>query len=91
MMENILSKELLDRCIKFFSCEVGARKPSYIYYKTFLDMYPEFKNCLYVDDNVDNIMTALKFGFKAKQFCLSEIKKNNDSIEENIKEILKLL
>lgn len=61
---------VLNDPIMFFSCEVGARKPSYLYYKTFLDMHPEFKGCLYVDDRKDNLKTGDKFGFKSRLFSL---------------------
>jgi FMN phosphatase YigB (HAD superfamily) len=73
LMRHILTPTIYDRSIKFFSCEAGARKPNFIYYKTFLDMYPEFKNCLYLDDRIENVEAGQKFGFNAMRFALDKI------------------
>lgn len=70
MMREVLTKEVFDSSVKFFSCEVGARKPSYLYYKLFLDMNPEFKGCVYLDDRIENIESGFKFGFNARHFVL---------------------
>ncbi len=56
--------------IKHYSCEVGARKPSLLYFQSFLSLYPEFKNCLYIDDLLDNLETGQKLGFKTLHFDL---------------------
>ena len=87
LMSNILSKDVYDNVIKFFSYEVGARKPSLLYYKTFLDVHPEFAGCLYIDDREENVDAGKKIGFKAVQFDL------NKAImpEEAIGKILKLI
>lgn len=66
----------LDKTIQFFSCEVGARKPSLLYYQTFLSVYPQFKGCVYVDDLDANLETGNKFGLKSTKFCLSDYKKS---------------
>jgi FMN phosphatase YigB (HAD superfamily) len=63
---------LFDECIKHFSCEVGARKPSFIYYQSFLSMNPEFKGCVYVDDRKENLIAGEKMGFKPFHFSLKE-------------------
>jgi len=63
--------EALGDCIKHFSCFVGARKPSALYYQSFLMQYPEFKGCLYIDDIQENLNMGKKFGFDAQQFDLS--------------------
>lgn len=68
---------LFDDCVHFFSCEVGARKPSLLYYQTFLSMYPEFKECVYLDDLDDNIKSGKSFGLNAHKFVLSDFKKSN--------------
>jgi FMN phosphatase YigB (HAD superfamily) len=58
--------------IKYFSCDVGVRKPSLIYYKSFLQMYPEWNGCLYIDDIQENLDVAKQFGFKTYRFALDE-------------------
>lgn len=58
--------------IKHFSCEVGARKPSKLFYQSFLWEHPEFKGCLYVDDIQTNLDAGAKMGFKPFHFSLRE-------------------
>jgi FMN phosphatase YigB (HAD superfamily) len=56
--------------IKHFSCYVGARKPSMVYYQSFLMQYPKFKGCLYVDDLQENLNASEQFGFKTFHMSL---------------------
>lgn len=65
------------KSIQFFSCEVGARKPNYLYYKTFLEMYPQFKDAVYIDDLDINLNIGRQFGLTSVRFSLIEYKKNN--------------
>lgn len=65
----------LGNVIEFFSCEVGARKPNLLYYQSFLSMYPQFKECIYLDDLDANLAIGTKFGLKAIKFVLSDYKK----------------
>lgn len=74
---------VIDNCCKFFSCNVGARKPSYVYFNTFLNMYPKFHGALYIDDRDDNLETGKLFGFKSVKFDL-----NHDHVSK-LKEIVK--
>lgn len=74
VMPELLTKDVYGHSIKFFSCHVGARKPSHLYYKTFLDIYPEFKGCLYLDDRLENIETGANFGFNVRHFALDSFK-----------------
>lgn len=69
-MEKVLTKEIYEGTTHFFSCEVGLRKPNHLYYKTFLDMYPEFRECLYLDDKMENVVAGNKFGFNSRHFAL---------------------
>lgn len=72
VMKTMLSKGgLYSDSIKHFSCAVGARKPSYLYYQSFLSMYPEFKGCFYVDDLQKNIEAGALLGFKCYKFDLA--------------------
>jgi FMN phosphatase YigB (HAD superfamily) len=59
--------------IKFFSCHVGARKPSLLYYHTFLQCYPSWRGCPYVDDLQENLESSKKFDFVTHRFALDEI------------------
>jgi FMN phosphatase YigB (HAD superfamily) len=81
VIRSIISPQIFDNCIKFFSCDVGARKPSYLYYKTFLDMYPSFNGCVYVDDRPENIETGINFGLQGCLFDLETFKSKEDMHE----------
>lgn len=71
MMEEKLAHDgFFPGAIKHFSCSVGARKPSAIYYQSFLLQYPDFKGCLYVDDLHENLAASRAFGFKTFHFTL---------------------
>jgi len=63
MEEKLKHGEFFPGAIKHFSCFVGARKPSTIFYQSFLLQYPKFKNCLYIDDLQENLNSAKAFGF----------------------------
>jgi FMN phosphatase YigB (HAD superfamily) len=58
--------------IKHFSCHVGARKPSMVYYQSFLWQHPQFRGCLYVDDLMDNLNASRQFGFRTFHLSLQE-------------------
>jgi FMN phosphatase YigB (HAD superfamily) len=79
-----------DLYIKFLSCEVGAQKPTLLYYKTFLDMHPEFKGCLYVDDRQENLDMGKQFGFQGFHFDLDQLK-TTPNIAKKLNEIKDLL
>lgn len=90
---------LIPKSINFFSCYVGARKPSLLYYHTFLQLHPEFWGCPYIDDLQENLDAGKQFGFQTYRFCLDEIfiheSKNDqnyyyDKLEESILEQPKL-
>lgn len=73
MMEEKLAHDgFFPGAIKHFSCFVGARKPSTIFYQSFLLQYPEFTGCLYVDDLQENLNASLPFKFKTFRFNLEE-------------------
>lgn len=60
--------------IKHFSCFVGARKPTLLYYQSFLQQFPQFKNAVYVDDLKENLNTGSMMGLKPMHFTLEEKK-----------------
>lgn len=73
MMNEILShKSFYPNTVRHYSCYVGARKPSSLFYQSFLLQYPKFQGCLYVDDLVENLEAGAKFGFIPFHFDLKE-------------------
>lgn len=82
LMEKVLEYNgFFQNSIKHFSCAVGARKPTAIYYQSFLMQYPEFKGCVYIDDLQENLNASKKFGFKTHRFSLEDI--SNDNVLSN--------
>lgn len=71
MKEKLKHDGFLADSVKHFSCDVGARKPSSIYYQSFLLQYPNFQGCLYIDDLDENLEVGAKFGFKPFKFDLT--------------------
>lgn len=87
LMEKVLSHNgFFKNSIKHFSCEVGARKPSKLYYQSFLWEHPEFRGCVYVDDVEANLATGQKFGFLPYHFDLSKM-----IIQDELPEIEKMI
>jgi len=78
---------ILDTAIKYFSCEVGSRKPQSLYFQSFLDRYPRFINSVYVDDRQENLDASVPYGFIPVRLDLStmsdlEIESRLDAIEK---------
>lgn len=72
--EKLQHNGFFEGAIKHFSCFIGARKPSLIYYQSFLLMHPEYKGCLYVDDLQENLNASKAFEFKTFHFTLEDPK-----------------
>lgn len=89
MKDKLSHGNLYSKAIKHFSCFVGARKPSSIYYQSFLLQYPEFYGCLYVDDLKENLEMGAKFNFVPFHFDLNEenFKSKFEEIERHIIDI----
>ncbi len=85
--EKMASGGFFDKSIKHFSCFVGARKPTSIYYQSFLQQYPDFKGCLYVDDLQVNLDASKAFGFQTFRLALDEPDASDKirELEEKIK------
>jgi HAD superfamily hydrolase (TIGR01509 family) len=64
--------QAIRKCIKHFSFQVGARKPTKLFFQSFLLEYPGFDGCLFVDDLDENVAAARKAGLNAQQFCLDK-------------------
>lgn len=61
--------------VEHYSCEVGARKPTKIYFQSFLQERPDFRSHWYIDDLSANLAMGEKLGFKTLHFSLEENKK----------------
>src|ERR1700722_11116566 len=90
IMSLVLTREVFDNSTRFFSCEVGARKPSYVYYKTFLEMHPEFRGCVYVDDRIENVEVGTKMGLAGVHFVLDQFCSDKD-LADGVEKIKKLV
>jgi hypothetical protein len=74
------------KSVRHFSCFVGARKPSALFYQSFLWEYPEFKGSLYVDDLQENLDASHRFGFQPFHMAL-----DSANYGERIKELDELI
>lgn len=63
---------VFDRCLLHLSCEVGARKPSKLFYQSFLWDYPRFAGCPYIDDLDKNLKVGKSYGFIPIRFALDD-------------------
>lgn len=82
---NLSPYDAWKNSIHFFSCDVGARKPSMLYYQSFLMQYPKFKDCIYVDDRQENLDAGKVFGFKTVHFSLDNLAgKTIQATQQNI-------
>lgn len=75
-------------CIQHFSCEVGARKPTKLFFQSFLLENPGYYGSYFVDDRIENLDSAAKFGFIPIKFNLEFIKDDNDALKE-LKSLIK--
>lgn len=73
-----------DNCIPHLSYEVGARKPTLLYYQSFLMANPQFNNCIYVDDIIENLEMGKKVGLQPYHFVLDtmDLQKELPAIEK---------
>ncbi len=62
-----------EKSVHHFSCDIGLRKPTRIYYHMFLDEHPQFKGAIYVDDLDENLNAGAAMGLKPFQFDLSKM------------------
>lgn len=77
---------------KHMSCEVGVAKPGILFFQSFLLQYPEYSNCIYLDDREENVIAASKCGFNSIQFNLDDYKNDEQALNNKLTDIeLKLL
>jgi len=81
---NLLRKDFPDFMnladVQHMSCEVGAAKPSIIYYQSFLLEHEDFAGCLYLDDLYENVIMGSKVKFESMQFDLNNFKNKPPSL-----------
>lgn len=70
--DKLEHNKFFTQSIKHFSCFVGARKPSLLFYQSFLSQYPDFKGCLYIDDLQENLDASKQFEFKTYRLSIDE-------------------
>jgi FMN phosphatase YigB (HAD superfamily) len=61
--------------ILHLSCEVGARKPTKLYFQSFMMDHPEFKGALFIDDLAENRQQAERYGLRSYAFELAIFEK----------------
>lgn len=82
--------DMFNEYIQHFSCEVGARKPSKLFFQSFLIESPKFDSCIYLDDIRENVEAANRAGFRARLFDLGKYTESN-SVKKEFSNILKSL
>jgi FMN phosphatase YigB (HAD superfamily) len=68
---NANGRNLFDNSVKHLSCQVGARKPTKLYYQSFLMQHPEFASAAYLDDLIENLEAGAEFGLRPFHFALT--------------------
>ena len=63
--------EIFSNSILHFSFEIGAIKPSKLFFQSFCLDHDEFSGCVYIDDLENNLKTAKQYGFTTYQFNLN--------------------
>lgn len=81
---------IFDGNILHLSSEVGARKPTKLYYQSFLMQYPHFRGAIFLDDRHENLVTAKEFGLRGYHFELDEFVKKSDEERADILRSLKM-
>jgi FMN phosphatase YigB (HAD superfamily) len=69
-----IAPEIFKNTIHHISCEVGARKPTKLFYQSFLLDNDNFIGCLYIDDIEENRKVGKQYGFKSYDFNLEKFK-----------------
>lgn len=73
---------------KHLSCLVGARKPTKLYYQSFLSQYPDFTGCAYLDDMHENLEASKQFGFRPYYFNLADGPVSKEKLQDIKQSIL---
>lgn len=65
--------EIFNHTVPHLSFEVGARKPTKLFYQSFCMDHDDFTGALYLDDIEENLQTGKKYGFSTYLFNLSDL------------------
>ncbi|KKN65671.1 hypothetical protein LCGC14_0479870 [marine sediment metagenome] len=68
--------------ILHLSYEVGARKPTKLYFQSFMMDHPEFKGAAFIDDRPENLVVGDRYGLRGYQFELSKFDTLSDKGKE---------
>lgn len=68
-----ISPRMFKNVVEHMSYEVGARKPSKLYYQSFLMDHDEFTGAVYLDDKDENLVVGKKYSFKSFKFDLDQV------------------
>ena len=74
--------KMFEGAIRHISCEVGARKPSKLFFQSFFMENPDFKGALFIDDKKENLEIGEKYGLRPFRFALSETKDYDEKMWE---------
>lgn len=66
---------IFEGCTLHLSSEVGARKPTKLYFQSFLMQHPRFEGCIFLDDRLENVEMAKEFGIDARHWRLDVFSK----------------
>lgn len=80
--------KVFQKCHQHFSCEVGARKPTKLYYQSFILQYGWPKDVLFLDDRQENIQAANGY-LTGLRFDLDDWEKDEQAAN-NVREVLGL-
>ena len=91
--------QIFSGCTTYFSCDVGCRKPSKIFFYNFLQENPEYNGALYIDDMIDNLAAGEAMGLVPYQLNIEEIyeecdyynRNASEVVSDRVKDILKIL
>ena len=84
--EYLMNKypKLFTGVVQHISYEVGARKPTKLFFQSFMLDHDDFKGAAYIDDIEENCRAAKKYSFKVYKFDLKEtlkLKQSEQKIE----------
>jgi FMN phosphatase YigB (HAD superfamily) len=80
--------KVFQKCHQHFSCEVGARKPTKLYYQSFILQYGWPKDVYFFDDRIENIQAANDY-LTGVQFDLDDWE-DDEQAADNVREKLGL-
>lgn len=72
------SCKIFEKCIQHFSCDVGARKPTRLFFQSFLIHYGWNNNVKYFDDKQDNITIGSEY-YNGILFDLNNFTSDDDA------------